>query len=149
MIEETGVVTQVSDTTARIIVQKRGICEGCAASGVCETSEKGMEIEALNPIQAKVGQTVKVAIKPQAYLKGAIFIYGFPLLAFIAGAILGKNIGETYFKEISSDMVSVVLAFSALVISFLIAKAWSKKTEKNIEYKPIIEAILDNKSLSH
>ncbi len=72
MIEETGIVTGVDDVTAKILVQKRGACEGCAASGICEPSEKGMEIEALNPIQAKVGQTVKVSIKPQAYLKGTI-----------------------------------------------------------------------------
>lgn len=143
MIEETGIVTGVDDVTAKILVQKRGACEGCAASGICEPSEKGMEIEALNPIQAKVGQTVKVSIKPQAYLKGTIFIYGFPLIAFIAGAILGKNIGEAYFKEISSDIVSVILGFVALIISFLIARAWGKKAETKTEYKPVIEEILE------
>ena len=143
MIEETGTVTKVSDTSARVIVQKRGTCEGCAASGVCETSEDGMEIEALNPVHAKVGQSVMVSIKPQAYLKGAIFIYGFPLVAFIAGVILGKNIGEAYLKDINSDTVSVILGFAALIISFLIARAWSKKAEKNVEYKPIIEKILE------
>jgi sigma-E factor negative regulatory protein RseC len=143
MIEETGVVTKIDDTTARIIVQKRGTCEGCAASGVCESSENGMEIEALNPIHAQVGQTVKVSIKPQAYLKGTIFIYGFPLVAFIAGAILGKNIGEAYFKEASSDMVSVICGFAALIISFLIARSWGKKAETKTEYKPVVEEIVE------
>ncbi len=142
MIEETGIVKKVDDTTAKVIVQKRGACEGCSASGVCHTSDDGMEIEALNPIRANVGQTVKVSIKSQAYLKGAIFVYGFPLAAFIAGVILGKNIGETYLKEINSDIVSILTGFAALTISFFIARAWSKKTEQNIEYKPVIEEIL-------
>jgi len=143
MIEETGIVTNVDDISAKIIVQKRGACEGCSASSMCEPSEKGMEIEALNPIRARVGQTVRISIKPQAYLKGTMFVYGFPLVSFIAGAILGKNLGEKYFTEISSDMVSVILGFSALILSFLVAKNWSRKVETKTEYKPIIEEIID------
>lgn len=144
MVEETGLVTKIDGVMAKILVQKRGACEGCAVRGVCEPSEEGMEIEALNPVQAKVGQKVKVSIKPQAYLKGTIFVYGLPLLSFIAGVIIGKNIGETYFKEISSDLVSFILGFAAFIISFLIVKAWSKKIETKIEYKPIIEEILNS-----
>ena len=119
MIEETGIVTKVDGIIARVAVQKKGTCEGCAAKGVCETTDAGMEIEALNPVQARVGQTVEVSLKPQAYLKGTILVYGFPLIAFISGVILGKNIGEKYFREINSDILSVVLGFSALIISFL------------------------------
>lgn len=142
MIEETGIVTKVDGIIAKIIVQRRGVCEGCAARGVCDPSDEGMEIEALNPVQAKIGQKVKVAIKPQTYLKGTIFVYGFPLLAFIAGIIIGKNIGEAYFKEIDSDVVSIISGFVALITSFLIVRSWSKKAETKIEYKPIIEEIL-------
>jgi len=143
MIEETGIVTKVNGVMAKLIVQKRGACEGCAVRGVCEPSEDGMEIEALNPVQAKVGQKVKLSIKPQTYLKGTILVYGVPLLAFIAGVIIGKNIGEAYFKEISSDIVSAILGFTALIISFLLVRTWSKKAETKIEYKPIIEEIIE------
>ncbi len=145
-IEEVGIVTKADGITARVLVQKRGACEGCAASGVCETSEQGMEIEALNPVQAKVGQQVKVSIKPQTYLKGAILVYGVPLICFIAGVIIGKNIGETYFKQINSDIVSVILGFAGFIISFLMVRAWSKKAETKIEYKPVIEEIIEGSS---
>ena len=142
-MEEIGVIKQVKGIMAFVIVQKRGACEGCSASGVCNPSESGMEIEALNPVNAKEGQTVKVSIKPQAYLKGTLVVYGFPLVAFIAGAILGKNIGETYLKNMNSDVVSVIIGFAALALGFLIVKAWSKRTESNMEYKPVIEEILE------
>jgi sigma-E factor negative regulatory protein RseC len=146
MIEETGIVTKTEGIMARILVQKRGTCEGCAATSVCESSEKGMEIEALNPVHAKVGQTVKVSIKPQTYLKGTMLVYGLPLVALISGAILGKNIGEEYFKGIDSDVVAAILGFGLLIITFFLIKLWSKKTETKIEYKPIIEEILNSKS---
>ncbi len=142
MIEETGVVTKTDGAMAKVAVQKRGACEGCAVRGVCETSDDGMEIEAFNPVQAQIGQTVKIFIKPQTYLKGTIIVYGIPLSAFIAGVIIGKNIGERYFKTISSDLVSFIAGFSALILSFVIVKAWSKKVETKVEYKPVIEEVL-------
>ncbi len=143
MIEEIGIVTKADGIVANVIVQKRSACDGCKVRGVCEPSDEGMEIEALNPVQAKKGQKVKVSIKTQAYLKGAIIVYGIPLLAFVAGVILGKNIGELYFKQMDSDIVSFISGFAALIISFLVVKAWSKKAETKIEYKPVIEEIID------
>ncbi len=127
MIEETGVVTVTEGITARVKVQKRGACEGCTATGVCETSDDGMEINALNPVQAKVGQTVKVNIKPQSYLMGTMMVYGFPMIALIAGAIIGKNIGEKYFSGFDSDIIAAFLGFASLFITFLFVKNWSRK----------------------
>ena len=143
MIEETGVVTVTEGITARVKVQKRGACDGCAATGTCETSDDGMEIKALNPIQAREGQTVRVSIKPQSYLKGTMMIYGLPMTALIAGAIIGKNLGEKYFSGLDSDMIAAMVGFAMLVITFLFAKNWSRKTETMTEYQPVIAEILD------
>lgn len=144
MIEETGVVTVTEGITARVKVQKRGACDGCAATGTCETSDDGMEIKALNPIQARAGQTVRVYIKPQSYLKGTMMIYGLPMTALIAGAIIGKNLGEKYFSGLDSDMIAAMVGFAMLVITFLFAKNWSRKTETMTEYQPVIAEIIDS-----
>lgn len=143
MIEETGIVVKTEGVTATVRVQKRGACEGCAVRGVCEPSEEGMEIEALNPVQAKVGQTVEISITPQTYLKSAIYIYGLPLVALIAGAIIGKNLGDLYIKDINSDLVAAILGFGSFFITFLFMRLWSKKAETKSEYKPIIERIIE------
>jgi sigma-E factor negative regulatory protein RseC len=144
MIEETGIVTKTDGVTAKVAVQKRGTCEGCTARGVCETTEGGMEIEALNPVQAEVGQTVKVSMKPSVYLKGALLVYGIPLAALIAGAIIGKNIGEAYMKETNSDLIAAITGFGALIASFFGIKIWTRRMEMKTEYKPVIEKIIDN-----
>lgn len=143
MIEETGTVIKVEGITARVKVQKRGSCEGCAATGVCDPSEGGMEIEALNPVHAKVGQTVKVSIAASSYLKGTMLIYGLPVMALVAGAITGKVIGEEHFKGFDSDAVAALLGFSAFALTFLFARNWSKKAERRKEYKPVIEEIIN------
>jgi len=142
MIEETGVVKGIEGNMARVIVQRRGECEKCAATSICEPIG-GMEIEALNPIHAKVGQTVKVAIRPAAYLKGSIIVYGLPLIALIVGAIFGENIAKAYLKGLSPDIVATVSGFAFLLITFIIIRIWSKKAETKLEYKPVIEEIVN------
>jgi len=143
MIEETGIVTKTEGVMAMVSVQKKGTCEGCAVKGVCETQGEDSEIEAMNPVHAKVGQTVKVSIKPQVYLKGTMLVYGIPLVALIAGAIFGKNIGETYFRGTNSDLIAALAGFGALILSLLLIKIWTRSYETKTEYKPVIEEILE------
>ena len=142
MIEEIGIVTKTDGIMAKVAVQKKGTCEGCGVKGVCETQGEGAEIEALNPVDAKVGQTVKVSIKAQVYLKGTMLVYGIPVIALIAGAIFGKNIGEAYFRETSSDLIAAITGFGSLFLSFLIIKIWTRTFETKTEYKPVIEEII-------
>ena len=115
MIEEIGIVVKTEGDLARVTVQKRGACEGCTAKGACESTSEGMEIEALNPVHAKEGQTVKVLLQAETYLKGSMIIYGLPLVLFITGAIVGKNIGESYFLNTSSDIIAAIFGFGSLI----------------------------------
>lgn len=141
-MEEIGVVKSTQGIMANVLVQKRGACEGCAAAGTCKPSEETAELEAFNPIKAKVGQTVRLVLKPQLYLKGSIIVYGLPAAALIGGAILGKNLGDLYFKGMDSDLIAAAFGFGALIISFVAIKLWSNKVEKKEEYMPVIEEVI-------
>ena len=142
MIEEIGIVVKTEGDLARVTVQKRGACEGCTAKGACESTSEGMEIEALNPVHAKEGQTVKVLLQAETYLKGSMIIYGLPLVLFITGAIVGKNIGESYFLNTSSDIIAAIFGFGSLIGSLIAVKIWSGKLESRAEYKPYIDEIV-------
>ncbi|MBI4688406.1 MAG: SoxR reducing system RseC family protein [Nitrospirae bacterium] len=142
MIEETGVVTHTEGDKAKVLVQRKSDCEACASAGVCEPAQGSMQIEALNPVHASVGDKVKVSMKPGVYLRGTMIVYAIPLIALIAGAILGKNIGEAYFKEYNSDIAAAILGFISLLISLIIIKIWSRGIETKAEYSPVIEEII-------
>ena len=142
MIEEIGIVVKTEGETARVTVQKRGACEGCTAKGACESTSGGMEIVALNPVNAKEGQTVKVLLQAGTYLKGSMIVYGLPLVLFITGAIVGKNIGEAYFLNTNSDFVAAIFGFASLVASLAAVKIWSGKLESKTESKPFIGEII-------
>ncbi|GBD97088.1 MAG TPA: hypothetical protein ENG83_08665 [Nitrospirae bacterium] len=142
MEEETGTVTKVYGLMAKVLVHKKSSCEGCGVQGACQSTAEGMEIEALNPVQAREGQKVKILVKPDEYLKGSMLVYGLPLVFFIAGSILGKIIGEEYFKGISSDLIAAIAGFSALILSLAGVRVLIMKAEKKSGYKPVIEEIL-------
>ncbi len=143
MVEETGTVTKVEGNMAKVLVQKKSACDSCSVQGACTSTPQGMEIEALNAVHAKEGQRVKVLMAPQEYLKGSLIVYGLPLIVFIAGAIIGKNIGEEHFKEIDSDIVAAIAGFASLILSFIGVRIWSSRIETKAEYKPVIEEIID------
>ena len=143
MIEDIGVVTKTDGVTASIIVRKKDFCDGCAAKGTCESTEEGMEIKALNTVQAKVGQTVKVSLGSQTYLKGTILVYGIPLTAFIGGTIMGKIIALEYLNGTDSDLVAAATGFAVFIISLFGIRIWAKKAASETEYKPFIEDIIE------
>ena len=102
-----------------------------------------MEIEALNLIKADVGQTVRVVMKPYSYLKGSLIVYGIPAFALVIGAVLGREIFSTYFREADPDVVSAFSGFGACIISFLFIKIWSRRIGKKQELKPVIDEIIE------
>lgn len=140
-MEEVGVIKSVEGLVAKVSVPRKSACEGCTVD-TCKPAEQSMEIEALNPVKAQIGQKVRVVMKPYTYLKGSMIVYGVPAIALIIGAILGKEVFSHYFKQIDSDIISAIFGFGAFVISFIAIKLWSKKLEKKVEYKPVIEEII-------
>jgi len=142
-MEETGVVKSVEGPFAKVAVAKKSVCAQCTA-GTCHLTEEGAELEALNTAGAKAGQRVRVVLKPYTFLKGSIIVYGLPAAALVLGAVMGKEVFSRYIRGISSDAVSAIFAFGAFALSFLAVKLWSMRAEKKIEYKPVIEEILED-----
>lgn len=148
MIEEEGIVSDISGGIAKVAILKKSACEQCAASGACHPGGGDQDLmEAANPLGAQKGQKVKVVIAPQLYLKASIILYGIPLSVFIAGAIAAKNVAIRLGREASSDLWAFLAGALCLVISFLFIRLYNKKVEKTQQYKPVIVEILSEKSV--
>jgi len=141
IVEEVGFITRIEGMIATVNVLEKSACEGCSL-GICKPKEQSMEIEALNYVNANVGQKVRIVMKPYTYLKGSIIVYGIPAIALILGAVLGKEVFSTCFKKLDPDIVAAIFGFGIFALSFFIIKLWSSKLEKKGEAKPIIEEIL-------
>ncbi len=141
MIEEEGVVAEIEDGIARVAILTKSACEKCAASGVCHPGDQEY-LEAANPLGAKKGQKVKVVLAPQVYLKASIILYGIPMAALIAGAIIGKNLSTRYVGEQNSDLWAFIAGVVCMLVSFLFIRSYNNKVEKTQKYKPVIVEIL-------
>jgi len=140
-VEEIGVVRSAEGMVASVAVPKKSGCEGCSMKA-CKPDDQFMLIEALNPLQARIGQKVRVGIKSFTYLKGSVIIYGIPALSLIAGAVIGKEIFSPYFKTYDPDIVSALFGFGAFGLAFIGIKLWSSKVSTKADLKPVIEEIL-------
>jgi sigma-E factor negative regulatory protein RseC len=143
MIEEEGIVAEVAGDIAKVAILKKSACESCAAAGVCHPQDTDQSLlEAVNPLGAKKGQKVKVVVAPQLYLKASLILYGFPMAAFIGGAIIAKNLAMKFGREANSDLWAFIAGTACLLVSFLFIRAYNKKVEKTRKYKPVIAEIL-------
>ncbi len=141
MIEEEGIVSEIVGDTAKVAILKKSACEQCAASGVCHPGDQDL-MEAANPLGAKKGQKVKIAVAPQVYLQASIILYGIPMAVFIAGAIIAKKLSMQYGHEANSDLWAFIAGAVCLLISFIFIRTYNKKVEKTQKYKPVIVEIL-------
>lgn len=141
-MEEVGLIKSIDGMLAVVSVPKKSACEGCTM-GICKPEDQFMEIEALNPVNARVGQKVRIVMKPYTYLRGSVIVYGVPALALVIGAVIGKEIFSRFLRGFDPDIVSAVFGFGAFTISFVVVKIWSSSMSKKTESKPVIEEILD------
>jgi sigma-E factor negative regulatory protein RseC len=101
------------------------------------------EAEVLNPLGARVGQKVRVRMRPDVYLKGVLLVYGLPVAALIFGAVAGKYYLPRFVSGVDVEALSAAAGFAAYAVSYLIARYFSGRMEKNATYKPVIEEIIE------
>ncbi|MBF0345745.1 MAG: SoxR reducing system RseC family protein [Nitrospirae bacterium] len=144
-MEETAIVKDVSGITATVAVEKTTACAHCQSSKVCDSTPESSLIEAINTVNARIGQKVIIEMKTYTYLKGALVVYAIPAIALLLGAILGKHVlsAMDMFGSMKVDAVSAISGFTAFVVSLVVVKLISSNLEKKTEYKAVIKRVLD------
>jgi sigma-E factor negative regulatory protein RseC len=136
MIEETGVIVEKNDLYAKIQVERKEACKGCAAKSVChpfDESENLVEIFAKNSVNAQIGDKVKVAIPEITFLKASFITYLIPVIFLFVGSF----VGELLFH---SDILNFLIGSIFFIVSFFLIHSYSKK--KHNEFTPVIIEIL-------
>jgi sigma-E factor negative regulatory protein RseC len=140
---EIGIVKSIDGTIAKVVVaRKSSCCESCEKE-ICDIPENGVETEAVNTAGAKVGQKVKVVMKSYTYVKGAMIIYVLPVVALIAGAILGKMYLPSFWGGVDSDLLAALAGFLTLFTSLILVKIISSRMDKKTENKSVIESVVE------
>lgn len=78
---------------AEVVRIRESACSGdCHQCSGCGAARETVVLKAENPINAKVGETVKIRSDSSPVLKAAAVLYLLPLVLFLAGYILGENL---------------------------------------------------------
>lgn len=125
MIEEQVIVTATTPEGAWVEGIQQSACGSCSAKAGCgqhtmsqlgkkvtlwlpfdslQQSESGLTEERLKEERLKVGQQVVVGLPEGAILRSTLVLYGVPLLALVAGAILG----HAFWGELGSIFMSIL-----------------------------------------
>lgn len=134
---EQGVILELIGDEAKIKVGRHSDCSSC---GGCAGAQH-IIIDALNPVDAQVGQRVELELKETNVLVGAFTVFVIPLVAAFLGAVFGWYLGEQYGYNVIHSAVA------GGIIVFLLSLVWVKLFDRSVaadqKSKPCITRILE------
>ena len=141
-----GTVIETRGDRALVATSRRGICADCADRSTCSIEnalgkDTPDEIEVLNPIGARPGQTVEFDLPGHAELKVSLLIWAVPIVGLIAGAAAGAkllaNLGP------STDLATLIGAVAGISCGFAIVVACDRKAARRRTLVPRIKKIVN------
>ncbi|HSO21206.1 MAG TPA: SoxR reducing system RseC family protein [Desulfosarcina sp.] len=141
MATEEGIVFKMGapgSGTAGVKTTRSSACESCSSRDACQAGGGGqeMEVEAINTADARVGDRIVLNIKTASLLKATFVWYVFPVLAMIAGALVGQTVGVLRGGDPSA--ASALFAFVSFGLAFLAIRVTGRRLSQNADYTPEI-----------
>jgi sigma-E factor negative regulatory protein RseC len=99
-----------------------------------------MEVEAINRANAKTGDLVMISFGTAPLMKVYSLVYIFPIVALLAGAVLGQWL--SHYISADESLLSLLLGLLFFGGAFLIIKYQGNRMAKQDSYQPKILQIL-------
>lgn len=140
---ENGIVRNVSTGTALVMTVRSEACDACGAKGACEImggETSNMLVEVEDPIGVRPGQTVEISMETASFLQTTFLTYMVPVIALLAGALLGKYLGpdmglsETGAAVLGALVLGAAAMFAALTLG--------RKMGEKDNFRPKIRRII-------
>ena len=146
-MEETVQIIAVREGQAYISAQRQSSCGHCSARSGCGTSvlsryigRRSMQMWVEDPIGVKVNDEVVIQLQESGLFRASILFYLFPLLLFLAFALLGEHM--TQVLELESELLVMLFAGVGLAVSFV----WLHKSEKKIIHDNRLRPVIIKRS---
>ena len=124
-MDQIGQVVEVQGKSALVRVRRTSACgENCSGcSGECKPTSTTMK--AVNGLNAKVGDMVKVEMNPGAYILLAFIGYILPIILTVAAYLLVNYLTS---DSLAADIAAIVTLIATLVIFYFVDKIPKKST---------------------
>ena len=117
---ETGVVLRIDDGMAEISFVRTSACAKCGRCGLLsETGEATLRLKTSENLEP--GDTVTVELPEKTLFQASLLAYGIPLVAMLAGLLLGAFVQARLNLSLSQDVAAAIgaLLFTAAAFGFL------------------------------
>lgn len=143
MVTQKGFIKEITKNGMALVSVQRGeACGQCSSKGACRsmTANKEMLVEAINSLQAQVGDQVEVSLPSDSFLKISFFVYFVPVVALVAGAVIGAEMAEPF--HLDPTLASAFCGGLGMVLTFLAVKVFDAKASNKSRYWPRITRLL-------
>ncbi len=146
---ETGKVVEITNGgTAKVLIQRKKMCDHCPSKEVCKPPEEGKEftVEIENPIGAKEGDIVEIGIPKGALLIASLWAYLVPSIFFVVGVTIGFTFLSRYITLIQKEFVGLSTGIILLAVSYMILRIVNNRIGSKKVFHPIIVSVCSDNS---
>ncbi len=118
-IQDKGIVRTFQNGIATVELERGGGCSGCAMRGFCFSKSSPAVFHLATDLNLEPGDEVELAISAEGKILASFLIFVLPILFLIIGFL----IANLYFTE----LVSIIFAFGAMALSFLVVRYCDRK----------------------
>ena len=141
MVRERGVIESIAGKKAMVRIEKSSACSACESRDSCDAaSGKGMTIEVANQLMASEGDVVEISISSGSFLKLTLLVYFAPVVALIAGACLGDELGT--LVDFNVTLAAILTGGTAMGATFLALRQFDQYQRKKRSLSPKMTRIL-------
>jgi len=134
-LQEIGTIISLNLNMALVQIDRRQHCNGCTA---CHPlGENKMQLEAVNRLDARLGDTVEVLIEPRQVIKNSLIVFILPLMMMAAGYFAG-----VFFSSSHAEGGGILGSFGALAVSFLLIRWFDRRSHSSQENDAAIVEII-------
>ena len=127
IIEDSGIVKKVEGNIVTVEIERGNGCNSCKMQGLCFKKREPTEFEIVTHIPLQVNDRVQLDISPLGRTMVSLLIFGVPLLFLFSGFL----IASIWLTEI----VSILIGFIAMALSFKIIRFIDKKYGKQLKIR--------------
>ena len=143
MIEEQAQVVEVQGEHLILQAHAQSACGACSAKKGCGTSvlskvvgKKFSRFQAVNNVNAKVGDTVVVGIAEDALLSGSAVMYFIPVLGMIVFALMADYLLILEYDQ--RDLYVALISIIGLAFGSLLSRWYFISHRSSRKYTPIV-----------
>lgn len=143
MIEESAQVVASEGDFVWVETRRQSTCGACAANQACGTAvlskvlgQRRTRVRALNPGGAQVGDQVVVGLDEAALLRGSVAMYAVPLLALLAGSIIGSLLAKQWL--LAGEALSIGLGLAGLLAGLVWLRGFTRRIRSDSRYQPVV-----------